>query len=1294
VNLEHLIRALKSADVDLNIEDVLDALWLATRGLTLSLYKPINAMRQEQAPLPTQTEITSDSGTIVMPPKEGIGPPVAQTLPLPEDTAPVYAPGTIGTGEAIKKGSPVALPAGHALTGRLPLSRALRPFRRRWPSQHQRELDEERTAEMTAELGGQLYAVFRPLQERWFDVDVVLEDDPAIGIWRDTIRDFAQTLRDTGAFRDVRSWRLRIPASTMSPGLPLIETPAGSLRHAHTLAGTGVRRLIFFATHGASERWLDGSYLRVLTPWLRSCSFVLLHLLDRRHWKRVVLGEPYGMCYTQDPGAVTSTLRVERFWWALADEKHSTISIPVAPLTPSGLAEWSHMQMARGGRCAAILLDPNATSVQKVTTASAQDYERAVSLLREASPDAFRLAVYLCSGPFTIPVARLVQEAKFGAVAQQQHLVEVLLSGLVFARSPQEPNVDPNDLYYDFDSNARAILMRSLRAADAEIIGNALEQRVSRYIEQIYGRTVTFRALVPDDKGNYDLPHWAQPFARLGVRLLGRASHGKTAAQLFEEFRASQPPAVIARAALLASTTPIGNQLESRSTNPALWNVLLKSGLLLKDMSDAWTFLPGIEPLLKRLALTDLLRGVTILWIGDPGEHDIGRFRSLGAALDLAHTEEDAYAMAKRPYNVVILEWVGVLERIRDLSGDIPVIIYAAVASSAQSLKMLQAGALACTNLLEELLELVLDVTGRALNPPLEPRQRQLTEVLRAMGMHRVGHIAAVTAPRALGEHVLGSQTESQAAYQRHLEVIQAIAKSGVNQVIRIEGESLRVVASVIDIKKQNSRYEEAAWSGLIGRAAREGRVVWAPDVSLFPDYIRVEPDTRSELVLPLESSSMPGIIGVVNIEMDHFGTLTEFDIQWLQEFCAPLTPRILQELQPDQQLREEEYRVQRLRSLSEKEDLERQWSATHRPSSKKAETKSTHKLFLIHGMGIHDDDWAEGLEHPIETLKRVSRQYQYFKQADHDVFDERVECVSVHYDDVFRDMIGKWKKDPGWITPFDPTGMLKHIMGWLSSASDEAFWWSHLADLAMYRCSPLYRQAVRITVIKQLAEVIERVVKADGAAYCSVLAHSLGTAVAHDCLHLLGTKQWADGPYANVLGPAHWRFQNIFMVANTSRLLQTEDSELKKAYESIVRPGSLEDPKSYCFAYWNFRHEADPIPYPKRFEPMNWPNYQNEVIRHYYQFNVHNLSHYLLHPRVHIPILNKVVAHRAVTTEETVRALYDFPEFGGDLELRQNAGHMARQLKSLTREITDRLSVDDWVKKLLEFNQLIEAAR
>ena len=101
-----------------------------------------------------------------------------------------------------------------------------------------------------------------------------------------------------------------------------------------------------------------------------------------------------------------------------------------------------------------------------------------------------------------------------------EKLADVLLSGLVFAHSPPK-DADPNECYFEFHTEARAILMRSLRRADADSVAQVIEQRVSDYMEQIYGRAITFRALVPDSNGQYELPGWAQPFAHFGLSLLG-----------------------------------------------------------------------------------------------------------------------------------------------------------------------------------------------------------------------------------------------------------------------------------------------------------------------------------------------------------------------------------------------------------------------------------------------------------------------------------------------------------------------------------------------------------------------------------------------------------------------------------------------------------------------------------------------------------------------------------------------------------------------------------------------------
>jgi hypothetical protein len=70
------------------------------------------------------------------------------------------------------------------------------------------------------------------------------------------------------------------------------------------------------------------------------------------------------------------------------------------------------------------------------------------------------------------------------------------------------------------------------------------------------------------------------------------------------------------------------------------------------------------------------------------------------------------------------------------------------------------------------------------------------------------------------------------------------------------------------------------------------------------------------------------------------------------------------------------------------------------------------------------------------------------------------------------------------------------------------------------------------------------------------------------------------------------------------------------------------------------------------------------------------------------------VVAHNAVTPAEAIKAVDAFPQFGGDLAFVGQAKVMAVRLQGLTGDMTDDLSVMDWIKKLVTFKQIMESAR
>lgn len=606
MSLEVFVGALQRAGCETRVEDLLDTLWLATRGRRLSLYAASPAKqpfavsggdREGKATDPGQA--ASDSASEHTNARQQPG-------ERKSEPTPVYPAGRSAPEPKTVKASAVALPAGYPLPGRLQLARALRPFSQRWPSRNAKEIDEQRTVEASAENDGVLSPVFRPQRERWFDAHVVLEHDPAITLWVDMLRGFCRMLEDTGAFRSVQSWRLHIPARRNR--MPrekrfraFLQAPTGFRAPSQLLAGHGARRLIFYVTHGGSSGWLDGSYARAIAPWLLTASVVILHLRDQSCWQQGTLGEAHGLCHVREPGAATANLDIEVPWWSLPADPTGLLPVPAASLTPAGVSEWALMQMGRGRSSALFLLDPNPIRDEAPETPAAPvDFELAVELLKQDSPAAFRLAVYLSASAFTISVARVVQEAQFGTAADQSQLAEVLLSGLVFARSPEGTDADWRETYFDFYAEARSLLLRSLRESDAQTIGEALQERVSRYLERITGRAISFRALVPDPNGKYELPEWAQPFARFGLAVLRPAADAKTPVQRLEEFLVTAAGAQLSRIAPYLAALPPGSPLQPGSLEPSLWQSLRDAGLIMQDGRGQWHFLPGIEPLLAR----------------------------------------------------------------------------------------------------------------------------------------------------------------------------------------------------------------------------------------------------------------------------------------------------------------------------------------------------------------------------------------------------------------------------------------------------------------------------------------------------------------------------------------------------------------------------------------------------------------------------------------------------------------------------------------------------------------------
>lgn len=119
--------------------------------------------------------------------------------------------------------------------------------------------------------------------------------------------------------------------------------------------------------------------------------------------------------------------------------------------------------------------------------------------------------------------------------------------------------------------------------------------------------------------------------------------------------------------------------------------------------------------------------------------------------------------------------------------------------------------------------------------------------------------------------------------------------------------------------------------------------------------------------------------------------------------------------------------------------------------------------------------------------------------------------------------------------------------------------------------------------------------------------AHSLGTSVAHDAPHALWTTEFAGGVR---IDPADVKAAFVMMVANVSRLLQTDADVLTSA----VQTGQASNPERGCLNFLTARHALDPFTIPRMFDPMEWPDeetvnqgrYQSIRVNHFRDRNIH----------------------------------------------------------------------------------------
>jgi hypothetical protein len=293
--------------------------------------------------------------------------------------------------------------------------------------------------------------------------------------------------------------------------------------------------------------------------------------------------------------------------------------------------------------------------------------------------------------------------------------------------------------------------------------------------------------------------------------------------------------------------------------------------------------------------------------------------------------------------------------------------------------------------------------------------------------------------------------------------------------------------------------------------------------------------------------------------------------------------------------------------------------------------------VFLVHGMGLFDDKWELPI---VGQLRDFCDTYSKPGKGD---FDERFKFIGINYSELFKDILTTWaneKKDIESLAAQVGAEQVGKLESWIAdeNAVEKNFFWSHAFDVITYRLLPTVRDAVQVRVASQLYDGIKDLPPESD---WSVIAHSLGTAVIHDTLESWYTQSLGGG---GTLGDRSKPLL-LQMVANVSRILQNRSD----VFNSDVRPGAG------CDFYFTQVHPLDPFTLIKPFLPAQWPGpphperYYHTMLDHDFiqQANIHDLAHYLRHPKVVIPMIRCLTYDSYVTKDLEAKYLAQFKPHG-----------------------------------------------
>ncbi|MFK4264606.1 SAV_2336 N-terminal domain-related protein [Streptomyces milbemycinicus] len=538
--LDDALARLADSGAQLSQEQLLDALWLATRlpAGAAGAGAPLERARTATASPDSDTASDTSPGTSPDPaarPRPSV--PAASPTPSRQNGP---ADGTSGLYGAIeppptpgapppttRRALPLRVPEAKALRAELPIGRALRPLKQHRPNPLKREVDEVATATALAETGLP-DVVTRPARERWLDLALIVDDGMSMLLWRRLAVELRTLLQRAGAFRVVRVLGLHtrggdapvLRAKPYVPEAPVLPVTAMSDPSGHTL--------VLVLSDGVGAAWRDGRMSAVLERWAGLGPTAVMHALPPRLWEGSGIRAQRWQVRTRRPGSPGTD-------WTVTDpvlppELARFDGVPVPVLEPEAgpLADWAGLIASASGTAVLPLLapprprPPAAARSAPAPAQPADDLSRLMRFREAASPEAYRLAAHLAAvAPLPVPVMRLVQTAVEWQ-ADTGHLAEVFLGGLM---RPAEPPaaagpgpLPPQQRPFTFTDTVRRALLGAVPLPEL----NETRELIGRRLKELAGNSPDFPAWLAHPSGADRLPARARPFSTVERRLAAR----------------------------------------------------------------------------------------------------------------------------------------------------------------------------------------------------------------------------------------------------------------------------------------------------------------------------------------------------------------------------------------------------------------------------------------------------------------------------------------------------------------------------------------------------------------------------------------------------------------------------------------------------------------------------------------------------------------------------------------------------------------------------------------------------